>query len=406
MKRRNFLDTTTKASLGFSVLPILPTLSKAKNYKLAIIGAGWWGMNILREAMAYGDSEVVAVCDVDQRTLNSVRDELDQLTGKKPKIFTDYRELIQKTKPDLVIIATPDHWHALPAIEAIKSGAHVFLEKPIGHTINEGKAILKAARNYQRVVQVDTHRRVSPHNIEGMDFIRAGNVGEISSIKCFVNYGQGPGKMQTPEEVPKELDWDMWYANGMIGDWGIHWFDQVLWWSEEQHPKKIFSTGGRFVKEDSTDAPDTQYALYEFEGFTLHWEHKLTAKNAYEKTNVGAYFYGTKGTFHMGWRDGWTFYPSNNNQSIIHKEPTLNEPDHQNIKELWADFIHAIENETRPACDIEGAHNATNISLLGMLSYKLGRSIEWDGEKGMVLNDDAANKLLSRAYRGDWEYPA
>ena len=111
------------------------------------------------------------------------------------------------------------------------------------------------------------------------------------------------------------------YANGQIGDWGIHWFDQVLWWTEERAPKSVFSTGGKFVKEDNADAPDTQYALYEFESFNLHWEHKLTAANANESHNVGCYFYGTEGTLHLGWRDGWTFYPSKNllNEDVLER---------------------------------------------------------------------------------------
>ena len=428
MKRRNFIQKSAQLGVAYSALPILPALQKKKTYKLAIIGCGWWGMNILREAMAHGDNKVVGMCDVDRTALEKVVAEVDQLTGNKPKSFTDYRECIQKTKPDLVIVATPDHWHALPAIEAIKSGAHVFLEKPIGHTINEGKAILKVARDHQRVVQVDTHRRVSPHNVSGMEFLKAGKAGKISAVKCFVNYGGGAGKPMVQEEVPKGLDWNMWcgpapmqtynskihprgfrqflnYANGTIGDWGIHWFDQVLWWTEERAPKKVFSSGGRFVKNDGTDAPDTQYAVYEFESFTLTWEHKLAGKNAYEKSNVGCYFYGTEGTFHMGWLDGWTFYPRDNKKEIIQQEPSLHQPDHQNIKELWADFMQSIENNRAPVCDIKHGHLATNISLLGMLSYKLGRSIEWDGEKEMVIGDEEANKLLSRDYRGDWEYP-
>lgn len=429
MDRRKFIKKSSHAALGISALPLLSATSPARKYKLAIVGAGWWGMNILREAIAHGGSKVVGICDVDQRALTAAKEEVNKLNGNRPKLYTDYRELLTKENPDLVIVATPDHWHALPAIMAMQEGAHVFLEKPIGHTIGEGRAILNAARKYERNVQIDTHRRVSPHNISAMEFLRQGKVGQISSVKCFVNYGGGPGKSVPNEEAPKELDWDMWcgpapyteynprihpkgfrqfldYANGTIGDWGIHWFDQVLWWTEEKYPKTVFSTGGRHIKQDNTTAPDTQYALYEFESFTLHWEHKLAAKNAYEEGNVGCYFYGTKGTLHLGWRDGWTFYPSNKGGQIIHVEPTLHKPDDQNIKELWTDFITSIEEERRPICDIEQGHRATNISLLGMLSYNVGRSLKWDGEKELILDDPASNLLLKRDYRGDWEYPS
>lgn len=428
MNRRTFLNESTKAGVAISALPLLPALSFAPQYKVALIGCGWWGNNILTEAMAYGNIKKISLCDADQRALKTTAERVEQLTGKKPRSYVDYRELLIREKPDIAIIGSPDHWHALQAIAAIKSGAHVYLEKPIAHTINEGKAIFKAARLYERIVQVGTHRRVSPHNISAMQFLKDGKAGQISAVKAFVNYGGGPGQMTPDEEIPEGLDWDLWcgpapyrpynkrihpkgfrqfldYANGQIGDWGIHWFDQVLWWTEEKYPKSVYSTGGRFVKQDNTDAPDTQVAVYEFESFTLHWEHKLAAKNAHESANVGCYFYGTEGTLHIGWRDGWTFYPSNTNKSVLHEDPKLNEPDHQNIKELWKDFITAIEEKKKPACDIEHGYLATNISLLGMLSMKLGRSIQWDGEQGIIPNDDAANALLSRTYRGDWEYP-
>ena len=429
MNRRTFLNKSAKTGLAFSALPLLSAVNVEVKYKLALIGCGWWGNNILSEALAYGQIKKVALCDVDQSALNKTAERVKKLTGNKAKKYQDYRELIATEKPDIAIIGSPDHWHALQAIEAIQSGAHVYLEKPIAHTINEGKAILKAARLYERVVQIGTHRRVSPHNIEAMEFLRSGKMGQISSVKCFVNYGGGPGKRMPDEEAPKGLDWDFWcgpapyrpynkrihpkgfrhfldYANGQIGDWGIHWFDQVLWWTEEKYPKSIYSTGGRFVKKDNTDAPDTQYALYEFESFTMHWESKLAAKNANEAGNVGCYFYGTEGTLHLGWLDGWTFYPSKKGGSKIQRPAQLHEPDQQNIKELWADFIKAIETKARPVCDIEHGYLATNISLLGMVSYKLGRSIKWDGENGQIIGDLEANKLLSREYRGDWEYPS
>ena len=196
------------------------------------------------------------------------------------------------------------------------------------------------------------------------------------------------------------------YANGTLGDWGIHWLDQILWWNNEVAPKKIYSTGGRPIKEDNTTAPDTQVASFEFDDFTAVWEHRQYAGNDAEKHNLGCYFYGTEGTFHMGWRDGWTFYPTAKNASIVHEDPQLHNPDDQNIKELWADFLNAIATNRRPVCDIEIGHRATNMSLLGMLSLKLGRSLAWDDKKGVVLNDPEANKLLSREYRDPWEYPS
>ena len=146
-------------------------------------------------------------------------------------------------------------------------------------------------------------------------------------------------------------------------------------------------------------------ATFEFESFTATWEHRLYAANNAETTNIGCYFYGTEGTFHMGWRDGWTFYPSNKNKPVLHEDPQLNEPDHQNIHELWLDFLAAIETGGRPACDIEHGYHATNMCLLGMLSMKIGRSVRWDGATGQILDDPEAAALLRRPYRAPWIYP-
>ncbi|QNF32541.1 Gfo/Idh/MocA family oxidoreductase [Adhaeribacter swui] len=431
MDRRHFIKTSAAASLAFSAytLPAISVAGKTRPYRTALIGAGWWGTNILREALAAGESKLVAMCDVDQEQLNKSYAEVQKLTQDKPKRYSDFRELLSKEKPEIVIVATPDHWHPLITIAAVQQGAHVYVEKPISHTIYEGRAMVKAARDADRVVQVGTHRRVSPHNVSGMEFLKSGKAGKIGMVRAFVHYGGGPGEVKPDAEAPKTLDWDMWcgpaplrpynpaihprgfrsfldYANGQLGDWGIHWLDQVLWWTEEKYPKKVFSTGGRAIRKDNTDAPDHQIATYEFEDFTVNWEHRLFAANNAEKgENVGCYFYGTEGTFHMGWQKGWTFYPTDSKKAPIHQDPQLHKPDDQNIKELWADFLASIKAKKRSVCDIEIGHRSTTMALLGMLSMKLGRSVIWDGEKEVILNDPEANKLLSREYRGEWKYP-
>lgn len=452
MNRRDFLHSsaaaTALAALPFSVRG--QDKAGAKKFRTALIGCGWWGNNILREAMASGACEVVALCDVDARQLELTLKNVAAGTGETPKTFKDYRELLDQTKPEIAIVATPDHWHALPMIAAVKAGAHVHVEKPIGHTLMEGRAMVNAARAAGRVVQVGTHRRISPHNLSGREFLRSGKAGDIGMVRCFVNYGGGPEKPLPTVDVPKELDWNLWcgpaplrpfnggdprnpnvgagnrgihprgfrhyldYANGQIGDWGIHWFDQVLWVTGEKYPKRIYSAGGRPIAgpaistptEQTSDAPDHQVATFTFDRFTVEWEHRKFAGNTAEKgENVGCYFYGTKGTFHMGWLNGWTFYPSDARQPTISEPAQLHQPDAQNIKELFADFLHAIRTGTKPVADIGEVHLSTNLALLGMVSLKLGKSIDWDGEKERITNDEAANKLLRREYRKGWEYP-
>lgn len=438
--RRQFLQSSLAAgaaSVALAAAPHVQAQAKAKRYRTALVGTGWWGMNILGEAVASNECEVVALCDVDDNQHKLAAEKLSSKTSDQPKHYRDFREMLDKEKPEICIVATPDHWHPLVTIAAVKAGANVYVEKPIGHTIREGRAMIRAARDTGKVVQVGTHRRVSPHNKAGIEFLKAGKAGKIGMVRAFVHNAGGPEKPRANEQAPQGLNWDMWcgpgplrpynpaihpkgfrnfldYANGTLGDWGIHWMDQILMWTDEKWPKRISSVGGRFIKGpavngaegQTTDAPDTQSAQFEFESFTAVWEHRQYAGNTAEKgENVGCYFYGTNGTFHQAWKDGWTFYPTGAKGQTQHQAPTLHDPDSQNIKELFADFLDAIKTKRRPICDIEVAHRSTNMSLLGMLSLKLGRSLAWDGDKEVVIGDDDANKHLSREYRKPWEYP-
>jgi predicted dehydrogenase len=379
---------------------------------------------------------VVAVCDVDSKALDVVAEHVREKAGDEPKKYKDFRELLDREKPEIAIIATPDHWHALITIVALKAGAHVFVEKPTGHTIQESRAMLNAARQAERVVEVGLHRRIGPHYLSGMELLKQGVAGQIGMVRVFVHSGGNKESPMPNSAPPKGMDWDLYcgpaalrpfnrkihpggwrnfldFANGTLGDWGVHWLDQVLLWTEEKYPKRVFSTGGRPIsgppvltdKAQTTDSPEAQVAVYDFDSFTAVWEHRKFADNPAEKHNIGCYFYGTKGTFHMGWRDGWTFHPANGKGQVLHENAQLQEPDGHNLTLLWADFLDSIEKGQRPIANIEAAHRSTCLSLLGMLSLKLGRSLKWDGDKEQIVGDAEANQLLSRKYREPWEYP-
>lgn len=438
--RRSFVRSAAAAG-AFAAMPGILQAKQDQTYSTALIGSGWWGTNILREAIASGRCRTVALCDVDASQIESCKSTLGGMLPDSIKIYTDFRELLDEQKPDIAIVATPDHWHPLITIAACDAGSHVYVEKPIGHTILEGKAMVAAARRNDRVVQVGTHRRVSPHNLAGMEMLRDGTVGDVGMIRAFVHYGGGPEEPSPNDDPPAGLDWDLWcgpaplrpfnpklhpkgfrnfldLANGTLGDWGIHWMDQVLWSTDEVAPKTVFSTGGRPIAGPAiddgdrltTDAPDHQIAAFAFDNFSLSWEHRRFAGNTAEKTHpqqaVGCYFYGTNGTLHIGWLDGTTFYPRDAKRAAVNVPAQLHEPDQQNIRELWADFLDAIASGRRPVSDIEIGHRSTNLSLLGMLSYKLGRSIHWDHDAHTVPGDDEANALLRREYRAPWTYPA
>jgi predicted dehydrogenase len=440
--RRSFLKSTAAGAIALGAAPAIlrggETTTKAgPRYTLALVGTGWWGTNILGAALADGHVKLVALCDVDQAQLKQCGESIRGVTADSPKMYGDYREMLEKEKLQIVIVATPDHWHPLIMIAAVKAGAHVYVEKPISHTVLEGSAMVKTARETGKVVQVGTHRRVAPHNISAREFLRSGKAGKIGAIRCFVYSGGGEEKPRSNEEPPKTLDWDFYcgpaplrpfnkkihtrgfrqfldFANGQLGDWGIHWIDQALWITERDHPKTIFSAGGRSIKgkpindgkEQTSDAPDHQVVTYDLgDDLTLTWEHRQFAGNGAAKGEpVGAMFYCTGGTFHLGWQSGWTFYAADGEKILAHEDSVFSgETNSDNIPELWRDFIESIQQNRRPVCDIEIGHRATAAALLGMLSLKLGRSVQWDGQT--IPNDHETAALLKRNYRAPWQYP-
>jgi len=433
ISRRRFIEVGTATAGLVSVLanPAVHAQSKAKKYRTALVGSGWWGMNILTAAIQSGTVEVVALVDVDKNLLNPAWAKVKETTGAEPKAYGDYRDMLEEQKPEIVICATPDHWHPLITMDANKAGAHVFVEKPVSHTILEGAAMVKTARETDRKVQVGTHRRVSPANKAAIEFLHAGGAGKVGMVRAFVHYQGGPGSKTPDSDVPDGLDWDLWcgpaplvpfnrrihprgfrsffeFANGQLSDWGVHWMDQVNWWNQDKEmPKMVASTGGRFITEDNTNTPDTQNAVFQFNDFVLEWEHRNFAGNGPEHHNVGCYFYGTKGVLHLGWIEGATFYPSKdvNAEPSWHVPAQLHEPDQQNIPELWADFIDAIECNRLPVCDIDKGFRSTAFSLLAMLSLKIGRSVQWDHDNLRCIGDEEATKLLKREYRAPFVYP-
>jgi len=433
--RRQFMQTAAAAGVMLGA-PFVHAAAKDAKLRTALIGCGWWGKNILREAMASGRCKVTALCDVDSMALEVAIDQVGDQTSDQPKGYKDFRDLFAKEKPDIAIVATPDHWHALQGIAAVQAGANLYIEKPTAHTVNESRALLKAARDSGSVVQVGLHRRIGPHHVSAKKFVQSGGVGQIGMARAFADSGGGKENPANNTQPPETLDWNMWcgpaplrpfnnrlhpggwrgfldYANGQLGDWGVHWLDQIAWMTEEKYPTRIFSSGGRPIrgvpvndgKRQTTDQPDHQVAVYEFEKFTATWEHRLFAGNSAEKHRIGVYFYGTKGTLHVGWRDGWTFYSTNPTGQIIHEKAQLQEPDGHNIKLLFADFLQAIDQKTRPVADIEPAHRSTVMALLGMASMRAGRSLAWDGSREQIPDDPQANALLAREYRAPWQYP-
>jgi predicted dehydrogenase len=445
MNRRTFLQTSATAALALSALPNYAAEFGDMKKRVGLIGCGWYGKCDLFRLIQVAPVEVVSLCDVDKRMLAEAADMVAtrQVSKKKPRTYGDYRQMLKEKDLDLVLIETPDHWHALPMIEACRSGIDVWVQKPISADIAEGQAMLAAARKYQRVVQVNTQRRSTPHLIEARDIIiKEGKLGKIGHVEiCCYWHMRASGN--PPDTAPPDyLDYDMWtgpapkrpfckwthprgwrafmeYGNGIIGDMCIHMLDMVRWMMDLGWPKSVSSSGGILVdKASKANITDTQTATFDFGDVQVVWNHRTWGEGVDEKYPWSATFYGDKGTLKAR-VFSYDFIPAGANKPAAHGEPLYEYdkyPEDQTEKDLekhcasairWhmKDFLKAIASRGRPVADIEQGYISTTSCILANLSMKLGRSLTWDPAKGKVGGDDEANSLLRRPYRAPWVHP-
>ena len=381
--RRDFLCSSVAAASIALAAPAVHAQDKAKRYRTALIGTGWWGMNILGEAVASDECEVVAMCDVDENQLNGALEKLEHARRAiSPSGTPTSASCSTSEKPEICIVATPDHWHPLVMIAAVKAGANVYVEKPIGHTIREGRAMVKAARDTGKVVQVGTHRRVSPHNVSGMEFLKSGKAGKIGMVRAFVHYGgNGPEQPRPNEEPPKGLTGTCGAAparcgrttrrsiprasasssttptarsaTGAFTGW-TRFCGGPTRMAQARSPRSAAGTSkarGQRRHGQTTDAPDTQVASSSSTRSPPSGSTASTPATTPRKAKTSAAT-STAPTARsiMAWQEGWTFYPANDDSKAQHQDPQLHEPDDQNIKELFADFLGASRTKRARPC--------------------------------------------------------
>jgi predicted dehydrogenase len=451
MKRREFLQTSGigLAAMALTKVPSFAAEPADQKKRVGLIGSGWYGKVDLLRLIQVAPVEVVSLCDVDRRTLAEAADIVAgrQRSKKKPRTYSDYREMLKEKDLDIVLIATPDHWHALPMIAAVQAGADVYVQKPIGVDVVECQAMVAAARKHQRVVQVGTQRRSTPHLFEARELIQEGRLGRIGLVETYC-YGRR-GIINPPDEPPPEtLDYEMWtgpapmrpfnrtihpgswrnymeYGNGTIGDMGIHMIDMVRWMMDLGWPQRISSTGGNyFHKEGKPNIPDMQTATFDYGDLQVTWQHRHFGDGPDPKYRWGATFYGEKGTLkasvytfdftplgpgtslHREWNDTNAKYPVDSDKFPEDKtEKRIEYHVAPAIREHMKDLLQCVANRGRPRADIAEGSTSTSMCVLANLALQLRRSLAWDATKGRVVGDEEANKLLARPYRAPWVHP-
>lgn len=446
INRRRFLLGAT-ASLAASSLSAqsFEFLFREPAWRVGLIGAGWFGKHDLFRLSQVASIEIVSICDVDQNMLDDAATQACKWhqSGKTPRKYNDYRKMLAEKDLDLVIIGTPDHWHALQMIEAVKAGAHVYVEKPISLDVMEGEAMVAAARKYNKVVQVGTQRVSTPHLIDAkQNIIKAGKLGKISHVEmcCYIHQRQDGNPPLEP--VPHFLDYEMWcgpapmrpydglphirwwrafneYGNGILGDMCIHMFDAVRWSLDLGWPQRISSTGGIYVQKASkSNISDTQYAVFEYPELNCIWQHRTWGTPA-DPAYIWSYkIYGEKGTL-LANTSQYEFVPQGDGERVLVKALTEADKFPDDIDENgranngapasryhMLDFLSAIENNKKPTSDIEQGHISTASCILANISAELdGRPLVYDPAARKVVGDKQATKMLARAYRKPWQHP-
>jgi predicted dehydrogenase len=419
MRRRDFLVSSGLATLALTSRPGLAALVEAPK-RVGLIGSGWYGKCDLLRLLQVAPVDVVSLCDVDSRMLAAAADTVAgrQASGKKPRTFADYREMLAERDLDLVLVATPDHWHALPTIAALEAGADVYVQKPVGVDVVECQAILDAAKRNERVVQVGLQRRSTPHLIEARDrIIREGRLGKIAYVEIYCYYHMRNRRNPPDTAPPEHLDYEMWtgpapmrpynelvhprgwrgfmeYCNGIVGDMCVHMLDMVRWMLDLGMPLRISSTGGILVDHESkANTTDTQTASFDFGELKVVWTHRSWGTAPDPDYPWGATLYGDQGTLKASVMS-YDFIPREGER--VHRDVTyeLDEYPEDRTEEAlerhvapairghMLDWLDAVAERGKPVADIEEGCISSNACLLANLALDLGRTLEWDATTG------------------------
>jgi predicted dehydrogenase len=450
MKRRDFLTHAAQAAAMVSTTAIGAdrVLGANDRVNVGLIGCGGRGMTVARLMAEVPNVRFIAVCDV--YDLHSAR--AREWAGPGCESFRDFRKLLDRKQVDAVLIATPDHWHAIPTVLACKAGKDVYVEKPLGHNVKEGRAMVEAARRDKRVVQAGIQHRSAPHYREAARIVQSGELGPVHFVRIwnYINmFPNGIGRA-ADGEPPPGVDWDFYlgpapkvpfnknrfvgayrwfwdYGGGMVTDYGTHRFDSMHQIMGADAPLSVTASGGRFELKDGGETPDLVQVTYEYPGFVLSYEAcDLNAHGTGGRTSGKSYylargkddrphgeaFYGTNGTLfsdRLGFELSPELKPAQRQAGggtggpagfrMARKEASG--PDATNLH--VQDFIECVRSRRQPVGDVAIGHCATIVAHLGNIAFRTGRKIRWDAAKEEIIGDPQASELLSRKARKPWD---
>ncbi len=440
--RRDFIKKTAAGSAlllaggilpGFSAESYRRIIGSNEKLRISVMGVNSRG-NALAQNFAYqNEYDVIHICDVDWRATNKCIADVEKVQGKPPRDFSDFRKSLESKDVDIMVIATPDHWHAPAALLSMQAGKHVYLEKPCSHNPHEGELLVEAARRYEKAIQMGNQRRSWPNVVEGINELKKGVIGRPYFGKGWYSNNRGPIGVGKEAEIPDWLNWDLWqgpaprkaYKDNIVHyNWhwfwhwgtgealnnGTHMIDLLRWGFDIDYPIKVSSNGGRYRYDDDWETPDTQVINLDFnEGISMTWEGRSCNGRNVEGSSVGVVFYGEEGSLMIPGGNEYKIYDLKNSlvkevkdTQEIDPHELANPAGHLDALHIRNLFNHILRGEELKS-DIDSGHKSTLLVQLGNIAQRVGHSLEINPENGHIIGDEEAHNLWFREYEKGWE---
>lgn len=434
--RRKFLQQSATLLAGSAVLqnwsqPLFARSSAATQLNIGVIGAKGMGWSNTKAALKIPGVNLVAICDIDQSVITDKMAELQKQGINTSGITTggEYRRLLDNKDIDIIIVGTPDHWHALQTIHALESGKHVYVEKPVGNSIGECATMVAAQQRYGKLVQAGQWQRSQQHFRDAIDFVHSGQLGMIRTVKVWCYQGWMRPQPVVPDSAPPAgVDYKTWlgpaplrpfnssrfhfhfrwfwdYAGGLMTDWGVHLLDYALLGMKAEVPKTIAALGGRFAyPELYEETPDTLTTLYEFDGFNMVWDSAMGIDNGSYGRTHGIAFIGNNGTLVLD-RGGWEVLEEKQSKNKVLK-PLVKSNDN-GLEKHWINFTEAIRNNQPDSlnCPLAAAAHVANVAQMGNIAYRSGQKLSWDKEKSRFTQKAINRQYLVKEYHNGYKLP-
>ena len=412
LDRRRFLQSSGAGVATLSALTAAAAAAQPnEKITLAIMGVRGRGKELIRGFCGFQDADIVYICDPDENVIPAAVKEVEKRQKKTPKVEKDVRRVLEDKELTALVIAAPDHWHALATIWACQAGKHVYVEKPASHNLIEGRRMVEAARRHDRIVQLGTQRRSAAHFASAAELVRSGKLGKVPFARTWIAGNRKSIGHKPDGPVPPGVDYDLWlgpaperpfnpnrfhynwhwnwdYGTGEIGNNGIHALDMARFVLGLEAPLRVTSGGGKLFYDDDQQTPDTLVTTFDFPHTCLIWEHRIWSKTGFEVEPFGIVLYGEKGTLVFD-RKGWQV------RDGIEASDKSSETERPHLR----NFLDCVKEHKRPNADIEEGHKSTRLCHLGNIAFRTGRALRFDEQTETILDDAGANKLLGRHYR-------